>query len=106
MPDKSTKYAIIFDPEDGFQLLDTATDEVADLAVLEGTWRKRGESPAAGDTKGYMVLGEVVASANPSYVQKMTTVRYGALRLRSTGSHIYAIADPRVSLRDDQSEQP
>ena len=40
-------FALIYDPENGFQLMDLTTQEVADLAVLEGTWRKPGSQPTA-----------------------------------------------------------
>jgi hypothetical protein len=78
---------------------------VADLAVLESTWRKRGQEPA--DVKGHQfeLRGQPVAGAQPGYVQNFTTLQFGALRLRSTGNFAYDIADPRVSLRDEQSQE-
>jgi hypothetical protein len=113
MADESSQYAVIFDPENGFQLLNTATDEVADMAVLEGTWRKRGEAtPAGNDVQGhlftdsgqYSLQGQEIAGAQPLSAARLTTLRYGTLRIRSTGLSPYAIADPRISLRDDQAE--
>jgi len=113
MPGESGDFALIYDPENGFQLLDLTTNEVADLAVLESTWRKRGEEPSAGgDVTGHELppptnlKGQPVPAPQPGYLQNMTTLQFGALRLRSTGLLKYEIADPRVSLRDDQSQQP
>jgi hypothetical protein len=106
MANDPADYAVIYDPENGFQLINLATNEVADMAVLEKTWRKRGaEAPASSDVQGHLLnlQAQVVASPQPSYLHNYTTLQYGALRLRSTGRLDYAIADPRVSLRDDQS---
>jgi hypothetical protein len=105
----SPQFAVIFDPDNGFQLLNVATGEVADLAVLESTWRKLGEMPSGevtGQAMSVQPKGQPVPQANPPFVQKMTTMQYGALRIRSTGALAYDIADPRVSLRDDQAPQP
>jgi hypothetical protein len=105
------QFAVIYDPENGFRLLNTATNEVADMAVLEGTWRKMGESPSP-EVTGHAALSskstaskgvQLAQEANAPYMQKMVTMQYGTLRIRSMGTIPYAIADPRVSLRDDQS---
>jgi hypothetical protein len=110
MSQQPAHYAVIYDPDNGFRLLNTATNEVADMAVLEGTWRKMGGPPdvevtghGAVSVKPIVPRGVEVQQANPAYVQRLVTLQYGALRIRSMGTMPYAIADPRVSLRDDQS---
>lgn len=112
MADESNQFAVIFDPDKGFQLLNVDTNQVADMAVLEGTWRARGEpSPEGHDVQGHTLnlQGQIFAGSYSPGTQsvaqnRFTTLQYGSLRIRSTGLSPYAIADPRVSLRDDRTE--
>ena len=51
MSDESAKFAVIITADQGVQLYNITTDEVADLAVLEDTWRpavRREESEVQG----------------------------------------------------------
>jgi hypothetical protein len=99
MEDRDKHYAVIFDPENGFQLLDLSTDEVADLAVLESTWRRRGEEVPEGTADEVRPRGS--GELNPEHTE---VLQYGALRIRSTGIVAYAIADPRVSLKHEYAD--
>jgi hypothetical protein len=94
--ESADEFAIIFDPENGFQLFNVAKDEVADVAVLEGTWRKRGE-PAPSDDQVQGHLGNIGVAGSPAGIQGLTTIQYGGLRIRSTGLMPYAISASSIS---------
>ena len=68
-------YVIVFDPESGIQLLNTETNEVLDVAVLERTERPMGSLPAIEEEMSGVPLKQ-----------------YGSLRIRSSASTMYRIA--------------
>jgi hypothetical protein len=86
MPEENKQYAVIFDAVNGLQLLDTETNEVADLAVLEA-WRPKGEPmPEVGgpaseeEVRGQALqLGNLQATATP--IGGMALRQYGDLRV-------------------------
>jgi nucleoside diphosphate kinase len=72
----SKDYAVIFDSKNGMQLLNVKTDEVVDVAVLEGTARKRGKD----------IIGRT----------KVPIKTYGSIRIRSAGDASYDIQAPAL----------
>ena len=69
--EKIDKYSIIFDEKKGFHIIDNESGKIADLAVLEGSWRNKEE-------------------ANPKIVGTPTK-KYGNLRIKSLGNSKYDI---------------
>jgi hypothetical protein len=73
------QFALVFDPNCGIQLLDTSTNEVLDVAVIESSRRKVSAQPPAG------------TSAIP-------VKTFGSLRIRSAGAMVFdAIVHPDSS---------
>lgn len=72
---RSQQFAVVFDADGGLQLLDTSTNEVQDLAVLEGTKRKLAARPSGA-------------------VEGVPIKTFGNLRVRSAGAMSYDIAAP------------
>jgi hypothetical protein len=103
MPEENKQYAVIFDAVNGLQLLDTETNEVADLAVLEA-WRPKGEPmPEVGgpaseeEVRGQALqLGNLQATATATPAGGMALRQYGDLRVRSTGAMIFNISGPAM----------
>lgn len=97
-PPASEDYAVIFDAEAGFQVLNIETSEVADLALLQGTWRERGapvpETSRSDASEPEPQPGEV--TGDNSDVTGLTTLQYGGLRLRSVGVNAYDIKSSAI----------
>lgn len=92
MAEEVRKFAVIFDPEKGLQLLDLETNEIADLAVLEGTWRRMGEDLPREESPEQEVKGQVLQITQPGLQPLGVPLRqYGQLRIRSSGSLAYDI---------------
>lgn len=79
-------YAIIVSPEGAMQLLDTTTDRVADLAVLDHTWRPMGEpAPEPNDVSGFLFAPQASVPAgtiapSPPRLAGPATTEAGTIR--------------------------
>ena len=85
------RYEVIHDEEAGLQIHDVESGMVADLAVLEHTWRRKGQAhvdAAQGEpeVRGHLLPGSQIRS-------------YGGLQIRLAGATPYAIKLKVAELR-------
>jgi len=85
------RYEIIEDAEAGLLLYDVESGMVADLAVLEHTWRRKGEPLVQSATQEQEVKG------NPPEFPRFRT--YGGLQIRLAGTSPLAIKIKAAELR-------